>query len=345
MATPIIIRVLPAGSDVGGPVEGPTAGGQLVEIYGDGFALPDTDPVAVTVGDVVVADSAPSVSVTFGGEEALEVHVTASNRIVVLTPPSPLSLTTTDPEHGTQWGVGAVDVVVTNLDANGDPVPGESVTLAGGYSYRQVRLDNANESDLARLVRTLILELNRRVISNVVFTVDTDFDSDTTSTEVDIARLPAIVLQGPRTEENRFYSLNAQQDVLEGSDVVIRRRSHTVDLRFDIVGIADHAVEALNMLTLCTRFVEDMPFISMARDPDDSSKGDARWEFDFDGVSGFELATRPNNSNLNTFSGSVVIRGFDIEGLASFERADIIGLTKPLGDQGLTLLDTERFGE
>lgn len=338
MAVPSVIRILPFGADITDPVDGPVAGGHYVEIYGDGFRLPNTDPVTVTVGDVVTADSVPSVRVTFGGVEAPRVDVLASNRIAVVTPPSPLTLMT-----GDQWGIGSVDVVIENLDDNGDAIAGETVTVADGYTYRGVKLDSATESDFARLVRTLLLELNRRVLSNVMLTVDTDFDSDTSSAFVDIATLPAVILQGPRTAENRFYSRNAASDALVGSDVHLRRKPHTVDLVFDILGVSNHPVEALNLMALCTQFVEGMPYIEMARDPDDSSQGVARYEFDFDGFSGFGLANRPNNSNLHTFSGSVVIRGFDFEGFAGFTRAEVIGLLKPLGDQGLTLLDTEQF--
>lgn len=341
MAVPTVIRILPVGFAVTDPVEGPVSGSQLVEIYGDGFRLPNMDPVTVTVGDIVEAPASPSVRVTFGGVSALTSDAVASNRLLVVTPPSPVELSTVDPVHGRQWGVGTVDVVVENVDDAGVPIPGESVTLADSYTYRGVKLDSATESDLARLVRTLLLELNRRVISNVMLTVDTDFDSDTSTEMVDIAKLPALVLQGPKLVENRFYSQNARQASAEQ----LRRKVHTVDLAFDLVGISDHPVESLNLMSLCTQFVESMPFLQMARDPSDLAQGHVQYEFDFDGFTGFELSTRPNSASLHTFGGSVIVRGFDFEGFAGFSRSDVIGLLKPLGDQGLTLLDAERFGD
>lgn len=339
MAVPSIVRILPVGFDVADAVEGPVAGGQTIEIYGDGFRLPNTAPVDVTVGDVVESPALPSVRVTFGGVAAPVASAVASNRLVVVTPPSPVTLTTEDPVHGTQWGVGTVDVVIENVDDAGDPIAGESVTAVDGYTYRGVKLDSATESDLARLVRTLLLELNRRVLSNVMLTVDVDFDSDTSTALVDIAKLPALVLQGPRLAENRFYSLNGRR----ASDGYLHRKVHTVDLAFDLVGISNHPVESLNLMALCTEFVESMPFISMARDPSDSAQGEVQYEFDFDGFSGFELANRPNADSLHTFSGSLRIRGFDFEGFAGFTRADVAGLLVPLGDHGVTI-DTERFG-
>lgn len=339
MAVPSIIRILPVGFAIADPVEGPVAGGQAVEIYGDGFRLPNTSPIAVTVGDVVESPALPSVRVTFGGVAAPIADAVASNRLLVVTPPSPVELTTEDPIHGTQWGVGSVDVVIENVDDTGVPIAGESVTLADGYTYRGVKLDSATESDLARIVRALLLELNRRVLSNVMLTVDVDFDSDTSTAGVDIAKLPALVLQGPRIAENRFYSLNGKR----ASDGYLHRKVHTVDLAFDLVGISDHPVEALNLMALCTEFVESMPFIAMQRDPSDSSLGTVQYEFDFDGFGGFELANRPNADSLHTFSGALKIRGFDFEGFAGFTRADVAGLLIPLSDAGVTI-DTERFG-
>lgn len=330
-----MIRLLPAGATVGAAVEGPTAGGQLLEIYGDGFRLPNTDPVPLTPGKpFVVADRLRSVSVKFDGVEATAVEVVRTNLVRVITPPSPIP-----PLEASNYGAGAVDVVIQNLDDNEDPIGGETVTVTDGYIYRRVKFDATVESDFVRLVRTLIRMWKVQVLPNVVMTQNTDWDADISSASVDIGQTPAIVLVGPRTPENRFYSVNETLDELIGDDVQVRRKPQTVDVIFDVVGISDNPIEAMNIMTVAAEFVDRNPYLFMDRDPADVAKGRVRYEFDFleGSGGGFAMVGGPNASNLHTFSGSIVVRGFDIEGFQGFAADHLVGLSEKLGDQGVSL--------
>lgn len=320
MAIPVVNHIIPYGSSVGDPAEGPTAGRALVKIHGRNFqphpSSPSSGPSGPINSHIVVAPREQSVSVTFGGEEALDVHVISPILLHVLTPISPIAAVSSS-----NHGAGVVDVVVTNLDDNGDPIPGETVTVPNGYTYRRPKVDASNPSDLLRLVEVLIHELKRQVFPEVVLTVHTDFDSDTGDglNIVDLAKLPAIILTGPDTPENRFYSLNEQPEENVGNDVVeIRRKPRTVDLLFDVIVVADSTMVLINFNEVMNEFVNRNPYLRMYRDPNNLSLGRVEYEFAFQSGGEFQITSKPSSSNIRAFSGAVEIRGFDIEGFDSF---------------------------
>lgn len=322
MATPSVIRLLPGGQPVGTPTEGPTGGRSLVEIYGDGFRLPPTPPTtgpsAPPSAGVVVADSPVTVSVTFGGVPAVDVKVIRSNLLRVTSPISPLPITEPD------WGAGAVDVTITNLDDNGDPIPGESVTVAGGWTYRRPKLDATNDSDLVRMVRKFIMDWKLQVLPETVFTTHTDWDRDTSTAYVEVAQMPALVVALTSLPENRFYSCNeGAEERVTDERVEQRRRVRTVDLQFDVIGITDNVMEMLNLMTAAADYIERNPVLEM---------DGVKFELDYQPGGDFDVATRPSKSNIHSFNGSVVIRGVGFEGLAGFAGDRIVGLTRTLKD-------------
>lgn len=329
---PTVVRILPAGNLITDPVEGPTSGRQLIEIYGDGFRLPNTDPVAQTAGSpFIVAPKPRSVSVKFDGVEAVDVEVAKTNLLRVITPPTPITI-----DKANNHGAGAVDVVIQNLDDNEDPIGGESITLVDGYDYRRIKLDATVQADLVRLVRRFMRMVKAEILPEVVLTVNTDWDRDTLTQYVDIAKLPAIVLIGPGTPENRFYSQNSKPESFRNGRVETSRKPHTVDLLFDMVGISDDPIEALNILSVAIEFVNRNPFIFLDRDPADLSKGKVKYEFDFQPAGGFSMGNKSNKSNVHSFNGSVVIRGFDIEGFQGFKGEHLQALSEQL-DEGVIL--------
>jgi hypothetical protein len=319
MGVPVVNHIIPYGSDVGDLSEGPCSGLTLVDIWGREFRETPIFEGIGPSGDVqsglVVADAPKTVSVKFGGTEALRVDVISGIHLRVLTPVTPLDGLSVD-----NYGVGDVDVIVTNLDDNGDPIPGETVTVTDGFSYRKVKLDGANKSDLLRIVEALIKELKKQVISNVMITVHTEYDSSTGDglNITDIAEIPAIVIAGPDLPENRFYSLNERPEQSDNSDVDIRRRPRTVDIIFDIIGISDSTEELLNLMHLVNEFVNRNIYLQMLRDPDNLSLGYVSYEFGMQEGGNFEVNSRLSTSNMRSFSGTVIIRGFDIEGFADF---------------------------
>lgn len=322
MAVPTFIRILPAGTAVGTPAEGPTAGRALVEIYGSGFRVPPAvppGPSAPPVNGVVYAPAQQTVRVRFGGADAVRVDVIRSNLLRVLTPVCPLAVPALPADPG-----GLVALEVTNLDDNGDPIPGETLIVPDAYTYRMVKLDASTESDFTRAIRTLLRMWKLQVLANVVLTQHTDYDPDVSTGFVEVADVPAIVLSGPSTPENRFYSLNEDQEINIGGIVEVRRKARTIDLVFRVIGISDSATECLNLMALAIEFMNRNPYFEVQRDVADASKGNARYEFAQ--TQEFETGSRPNASNIHFFTGEVVIRGFDIEGFAGIPRDELRNL-------------------
>jgi hypothetical protein len=269
------------------PISGPTAGSLLIEVLGAGFQLP--------------AGTAPSVRVLFGSRPAREVRVVSSGQLSCLVPPG---------------RTGPADVVVQNLDTAGAPIAGEEAVAPGAFTYVPQPL--AVEADLTRLVRTLLHELKRQVIDNVVLTVHTDFDAGVGAELhlAQIARLPGLVLVGPELTENRFFSINQLPEVpTEPGQFAQRRVPYTVDLGFTVIGVSDHTTELLNLMAAAQLFFHRNPYLELDRDPADPGAGRVRYEMAVGRDGELKVTSQPNESNVRSFSGRFVVRGFDLEDL------------------------------
>ncbi len=289
MAVPSITSVAPS--------SGPTGGSLLVEIAGAGFRTLDA-PAA----QGPTAPPGPTVRVLVGGRAARDVRVVSTDHLTCIVPPG---------------YAGPADVLVQNLDATGAAIPGEAATAPQAFTY--VLHSLIPEADLARLVRTLLQEFKRQVLENVVLTVQTDFDAET-GDELHIAqlaKLPALVLVGPELTEDRFFSLNQLPEHATSPGRFARFRvPYTVDLGFTIVGVSDHTVELINLMASTQLFFHRNKFLEMDRDPTGADAGRVRYEMDFTPDGDLKVTSQPNESNVRSFSGKFVIRGFDLEDLA-----------------------------
>lgn len=274
MATPSITSLSVA--------SGPSSGGDLVVLRATGLSA----RVAVTFGDTAA--------------EVVSIRPEASGFVAqVRTPPH---------------GEAVVDVSVQNLDAAGAPIAGEIATLTSAYRFLRPRI--AREADLTRVVRALLRELKRQVIENVSLSVAVDFD-DTPLDGVDVvsvAKLPSLVLSGPRVKENRFYSSNEPHEEVVaapgGPELQRRRPSYTVDVEFGLTGASDRAVELLNLIAAVATFFSRNRWLELPRDPDDGAKGNVRWELDPTG----ELRTAlDGKDDVRAFTWALVVRGFDVD--------------------------------
>ena len=250
------------------------------------------------------------------------------------------------PTSGTEvvsyaYGEGKIDVTIRNCDDDGIPIPGEEVIVANGYTYSRVQL--ATETNLTRLVRKLRRELRKQVIPNVVLGVNTEYDQTTGDrlSLVMLAELPGIALNGPILAEDRFFSLNGMITTVSDDGTIEQRPApFTVDLTFDIIGVSNSQVELLNMMALLTQVIDRNPYLYMERVDGDPSQGYVRYEFDFAAGGGFATAAIENTSNIRSFSGSVVIRGFDLEDMAGFAGESIVDVTQAVEEIVMTIDQT-----
>lgn len=306
MAIPTITSITP---DLGH-----TGGGALVEIIGTNFRVPT---VQVPVAGEPVPVAPPSIEVEFGGVASPKIQFISDTRIFVVTP---------------EVDEANVDVVLRNIDDLGVPIPTEEVTATDGFSYRRPQLHVASE--LVTVIRSLILTLRRQIHPNVTLTVHTDFD-DTTADLLNIAKLasiPALVLQGPKLEENRFYSLNQLDCEVSGSDpdeFFTKREPFTCDVIFEYLGVSNLKVEHLNLSNAIVAFFRKNKFVTQP------STG-RQVELEFETGAQPRAVPRSNDDNLRTFRGSFLIRGFDLGEFPGFTRDQVVRAAR-------TTLDAEDF--
>lgn len=310
MAVPTISSVSPAAGHSGGKT--------LVEITGTNFRLP-TAPPAV---NGITPEAEPSLLVTFGGTAAKRVDVLSTTRAYVLTPIG-------DPSDT------PIDVVVTNLDADGAEIPGETATLASVWRF--VRPDVTDErSDLVRLVDAFVAELKRQITPNVVWPEDTDYDGDTgdTLSVTEVPAFPGLIVAATELADNAFYSERSKIEVEnpDDSDGFIEMEPPvTVDLVFTVVGVSDNTKELLNLAAVTKRFFRKNPYLTMARDPDDSSKGEVSYEMNAEDAPNVRIKTEATTDNVKTFAITARVLGFDIETMHGIRNPDGTPVTGPGG--------------
>ncbi len=208
-----------------------------------------------------------------------------------------------------------VDVTVWRLDEANERVLGEVAQSFGAFRFQRVRL--GIESDLTRVVRSLLRELKRQVLQNTSIAVSVEFPEEPEAVLSRVARatLPSLVLSGPRLRENREYSTNELGEEvvigLAGPSLRRRRPPLTVDLEFGVTLASDRAAEMLNLQAALASFVHRNRWIAMPRDPTLPDGPIVGWELDPVGELR-PLVEGTEHSDLRAFTWGLVIRGFDL---------------------------------
>jgi hypothetical protein len=224
------------------PSEGLASGRGRVVIRGSQFRVQESSAESGALE--------PTVSVTFNGVDAEYVLPIAHYRLDVVTPRF-----LDDPEDLP----AAVDVVVTNLDDNGDPIGGETVTKVDGFTFRHPDLvQTASDgtptafSTLQAINETFIQVLRRDLLLEVVPSTDPDWSDDPASGLTAVASLPAVTLDGPMVEVSLKYRSSEQVLTNTGDldeSVTMSVAPFTGKLSWGIVIISDRkhdAVHAMN---------------------------------------------------------------------------------------------------
>lgn len=286
------------------PNTGPTGGRRLVQIMGGGFNTPPNPPA---LGVAPVPN--PSVAVLFGGVASPLVQVASRARLFAVTPITPLDRQSPD---------GPVDVEVRNIDQDGDLIPGETVTVVNGYTYELPDLNELPECDLVRLVRTLLWQVKKQVLTNASVDVHTDWSDAPAAGLTFISKLPAISLHGPDLPQNRFYSRNDRRTTVNpfglGSEFYAGLRSpYTVDLVWELLGVTDRKLQNIALQGEVQRFFHRNKTIGMIADASDPDSEFCEWEMDMLADGQPVVVRSKNNSNIRAFRARFVIRGFDLD--------------------------------
>ena len=181
------------------PSSGLTIGLSAVKIVGTNFRVAPSPPPAAHLGTGVWQQT---VSVTFNGVAADGVMVCSDTLIYVATPeyfgePSQVP--------------AAVDVVVTNLDNDGNPIAGETVTETDGFTYK--RQDLTAEGALKWVATQLVVWFQRHVLENTVRTTDDEYSDDPSDMVVALGALPGIVLSGPMVSDDPYRHDNQEHEI------------------------------------------------------------------------------------------------------------------------------------
>lgn len=272
-------------------------GGNFLTIQGTNFRTAYTPPSA----NGPLPTPPPTMLVSVGGTAALRVRVYSATKLTCRVPPI-------DP--------GTYDVTVRNLDVNGAPITGETVTATASVVAQ--RADLSKTADLTRLERTLISELRRQVLENVLKTASVDYDGTPGGVfdVPDVSALPQLTIQGPQVVDDRFYDTDLSLVTQDGSDFTRRKTFKTVDLTYRFVVMTNHQGQNMNLFALMLQFIQNNLFLNMQRDPDDASKGVLAYELSQ--VGELTTFTGSSNSDIRGFSGSFVIRGVSLEDVVGF---------------------------
>lgn len=218
MAVPTITSITPD--------NGYSFGVYVVRIDGTNFRIPDMLP-----GSPVTQES---VRVFFDGVQSDFVEVMADNELSVRVPPSEAN---PNPDGGVVYPY-VVDVLVQNIDAAGVPIPGEEVTLVGGFSYVKFDLESTVPTIANVVWSQLIRYFKRHLDVKVVGVSHVDYTTDS-------ARIPLpepteesmLILMGPTYRSNPIMTERFQGDALARSS---RKRTPVArDFIYDVIGTSN----------------------------------------------------------------------------------------------------------
>jgi hypothetical protein len=271
------------------PDRGPTSGGNLVRLVGDGFS----PRLAVCFGALP-----PQVTRAFAHHGAFVADLTA--------PPHP---------------AGPVDVSITALDAAGAPLP-ETIVAPRAYAFETT--DLLVDADLTRICRAIVQFLRRDLLVNTHLAVHVDVDPATLDLAdpagplrvTPIATLPSVILSGPALRPSGPYrSWVPTFAPVDGDTVLAVGPATIVDLAFTLTGASRSVAELLTLFAATRRCVARTSWLTMPRDPNDGAAGTVRWDLDADADWRTQI---PGGESVHLFTGGLVVRGVALdEGLAT----------------------------
>src|SRR5439155_9385546 len=171
----------------------------------------------------------------------------------------------------------------------------------------------AHESDLTRLVRTLLQALKRQLLANTTTPIAIDY-REKDSAAVPIAKVPSLVLLGPSVRENRIYATNELEErvvqTATGPEIERRRPAFAADLHFAITGVTNRTTEFLNFAVGLVTFFHRNPYLWIARDPNEAGAGAVRFEM---APTGELQSALEGQDDLRAMRWAFVVHGFPID--------------------------------
>lgn len=292
------------------PATGPTGGRNLVTITGTNFRTWPAPPAAGPIPKTAVP-----VQVKFDGEAALSVAVVSSTRLDVLVPPyrGNSEASPTSPADGSNpLPLPQTDIVITNVDDAGVAIPGETVTAADAYRYARTALRTPDAAEAQqvwrRTLRDVLRTFKRQIITEVAHATSTDYG---TGGIIELARLPAIVISGPRMPEDLTRRAQIMREEVVAGEYERFWPAWYCNMEFVGTGMSDSQREIVAMVQAVHEMFMRTPWLEVDVSPTDPTLGRLQFPFVLTGPPELEVA-RPNH-NLHSFGFGFEVRGVPFE--------------------------------
>jgi len=152
----------------------------------------------------------------------------------------------TVPEYLGDAAPALVDVVVTNLDDDGDPITGETVTETDAYTYKRQSL--VAEGALSWVHDNLLLWFRRNVLDNTVSTTDPEYSDDPAGGIIALGALPGVVLAGPTVVPDPLRENLHENDILTDTGLyIVEKPRRAKKLGYQVHAFGRTKAEILNL--------------------------------------------------------------------------------------------------
>ena len=296
------------------PNTGYPGGGYIATIAGTNFRAVErdfTDPQG---------DYFPTVAVTVDGVDVEDVWAISDTELRVRIPtaqlnpePDILSARKINPD-ASKISFTAVDVVITNLDDDGLPIAGETVTAASAYTYEQP-LMRIPEGDppLLQVLREFIILLRRCILSNADFSTHTDYVGDPDAFYLELAEHAAISLRMDTEKDPDYSHYDNEPRVLEVNpkDWQEYAMQTTLRLGFELTLSSKSVREVMHMASNLVAMQMATPWLVVPQDPRyPVTIADNKFPMEF--VQYPRQIGSANRSNICAYTAQMVIRGVPV---------------------------------
>jgi hypothetical protein len=305
MAVPTLISVTPA--------VGPVGGQNVIEIIGTNFQVPSLPPVSGPAPFVP-----PTVEVFIDDNPALQTEVLSSTRLFVAVPAW----------HGVEIpdaAIPAVTITIRNIDVAGSLIASEEVITPDAYIYERPPIHatptkpTAAPSAYALVAAALITACRRQIIENTSMTTHVDYGEDGVM-EVQVSKIPAIVIQGPIIAKDLEYWHNETTEVeLPDGSFTIRKPPFVARMTFTLVGICDNEQEMLNLEASVIEMFERNKYLGVDANPKVSDPT-TRTNLVLQMTQPPQVTSAPGEDNIRTFTAACEIRGIEVQEIEAFIR-------------------------
>lgn len=293
--------------------------GQILTVVGTNFKVWAIPPLT----SERLPPPIPTVEVTIAGVVATKVSVLSSTVLTFMAPSH-------DP--------GVAVVVVTNLDGDGNPIPGETTAGWGEAPwgleswglvpalllYQRPALTDM--VDLERVNSQVILLLRQQLLANVVDFVSVDY-AETPFEVAMVAKTPALLLAGPTIVESENVYIDNQEIEIGGYPATTfesYQAPEYVNLEYDLTGITTNSRELVNLQAIVSRFFRKTRKISIYKDEADPLQGTISYDLEKLAGEPIKATTTANKQDIRSFEVSFRVLAVPVEGLAGFPGENLV---------------------